>query len=199
MQVFIQWPNHFKKKVIYDLGIKQIIVNLTVGKYPTVVNAIWKRQDFKEMLLKKFHEEINNETVEICRTTTPSLLRKISPDNLQTFSAERHELELQERCPVLYRCLRSCAVSPEKEKLLKEGNVKTSKRPHQALSVASSVLLKYRNQQMSAQAYRIGVMLWNGGTKTEVICIKSNTKKNLEPGNELSALFSLDMSTFFLQ
>lgn len=57
--------------------------------------------------------------------------------------------------------------------LLKEGKLKTSQKPDQAISVASSVLLKYRNQQMSAQAYRIGIMLWNGGIKTEVMCIES--------------------------
>ena len=129
---------------------------------------MWLHPDLKQNIVNRVAGEINKESESLCSVSSNSILRETSATKLKDFKASEHLKEVNEKAPTLYSCIRACAVSPLKEREISKGQVKKARLRTEPLSMALSVLLKCRNQQMSAQAYRVGTILWHGGAKTQV-------------------------------
>ena len=137
-------------------AIKQIVL----GEYKYAVNALWEKPEIKDHFIEKLCREVGKECDELCAKSRPSLLRNCSPDGLKLFSEKSHIAELKERAPLFHSVLKA---SGKKADGSGDG-------PDQqcALSMAASVLLRSRNVHMSAQAYRVSLLLWQSGAKKQV-------------------------------
>lgn len=74
-------------------AIKQIIT----GQYGYALNALWRKQVFKEALIKKVMVEVSLECEQLCSLINPSILRDASPNGLKSFSETAHVEELQKK------------------------------------------------------------------------------------------------------
>jgi hypothetical protein len=147
-------------------AIKQIIT----GQYGYASNALWRKQVFKEALIKKVMVEVSLECEQLCSLINPSILRDASPNGLKSFNETAHVEELQKKAPIFHSILQASASS------LKGGSKCDSKhgvnpRCSISISMAASALLRARCPQMSVQSYRLALVLWHSGARKQVCII----------------------------
>ena len=155
---------------LQTLALKQ----LALVQYGYAVNALYSKQAVRDELLQKVCSSISDKCKELCSTKSPSVLRDVSPLGLREFTETTHVAELDNRAPVLHAVLSSAVW---KNPTVKE-NLTDVQEPNRAseqhakvvspISVATSILLKSRCPQMSAQAYRLSTVLWHSGAKKKV-------------------------------
>ena len=144
--------------------------NIVDGTNTAVANAVWDSENLKGCLLKKVENEIQEECSRLCRRKSPSILANTSPDHIISLKDAAVVKELEERAPTLHRCLLAAVSS--KRKACQKQNATA------AISVAGSVLLRCHNPVLSANAYRLSVLLWHGGAQKQVHHFQRNILGN---------------------
>lgn len=160
MQVKLVYPSKTINRRMEDECDASIVRNIVDGTSTGVATAVWSSEKLKSCLLKKVESEIQEECSSLCSKKSPSMLANTSPDHIISLKDESIVGELQERAPTLHRCLAAAVTSKRKGSKKKNATA--------ALSMASSVLLRCRNPQLSANAYRLSVLLWHGGAQKQV-------------------------------
>lgn len=153
----------FPKDDVDQKAIKQIVL----GEYSYAVNALWEKKEVKEHILKKLTKEISSECDGLCSLNNPSILRNSSAEALKSFDEKSHAREIRERAPILAAMVEAASIT--KTKYIHDNEEKNIGVDVQcAQSMAVSTLLRSRCLAMSAQAYRVSILLWNSGAKKQV-------------------------------
>ena len=142
-----------------------IVRNVVCGTNASIANAVWSSDELKSCVLKNVEKEIQDECSRLCSRKSPSIVTDTSPESIISLKDSQIVHELEERTPVLHRCLTAAACSKQKKKSTR---VDQDQKTTSAVSMASSVLLRCRNPAMSANAYRLSVLLWHGGAQKQV-------------------------------
>ena len=135
--------------------------NIVDGTNTGVANAVWDSEKLRSCLLQKVENEIQEECSRLCSRKSSSILANTSPDHIISLKDAAVVTELEERAPTLHRCLLA-AVSSKRKAVCQKQNATA------AISMASSVLLRCHNPALSANAYRLSVLLWHGGAQKQV-------------------------------
>ena len=115
----------------------------------------------------KLYEDIQHESQLLCSDKNPTLLKKCNAEDLIELSNEKIVAEIKSLAPVLYGCLHEVTCSKQKQK--RELMTGKSTNIVEAIAIASSILLRWRCERMSALAYRFSIgVLWHNGTKKQV-------------------------------
>lgn len=125
----------------------------------------------RKLLLEKVCGSVIQECKDLCSVRKPSILRDTTPEGLKQFTDSAHVTELSERVPVRYTILSSAFGKPVISKARNQnGENETNDESNTAtpaISMAASILLRKRCQQMSAQAFRFSTVLWHSGAKKQ--------------------------------
>lgn len=125
----------------------------------------------RKLLLEKVCGSVIEECKDLCSVRKPSILRDTTPEGLKQFTDSAHVTELSERVPVRYTILSSAFGKPVISKARNQnGENETNDESNTAtpaISMAASILLRKRCQQMSAQAFRFSTVLWHSGAKKQ--------------------------------
>lgn len=111
----------------------------------------------RKLLLEKVCGSVIQECKDLCSVRKPSILRDTTPEGLKQFTDSAHVTELSERVPVRYTILSSAFGKPVISKARNQnGENETNDESNTAtpaISMAASILLRKRCQQMSAQIF----------------------------------------------
>lgn len=155
------------KKVLLDKTDKKIVRQLAFSNYNYAANAIWDKPTLRTLLLQKVVKNVQTECSCLCSRKNPSVLRRISPCDIVGYKDRIFETELKERSPILYSVLKEASASSRSQrKKTKDISRKDTSLP--AICMAASLLLRKRCSAMSAIAYRMSTVLWQGGVKKQV-------------------------------
>ena len=160
-KVKLNYPSKTYTRKVEDECDARIVRNIVDGTSTGVANAVWASEQLKSCLLKKVEKNIQDECSSLCSKKSRSILANTSPTHIISLKDVTIISELEERAPTLYRCLPTAVSSKRKAGVQKKNTTA-------ALSMASSILLRCRNPALSANAYRLSVLLWHGGAQKQV-------------------------------
>ena len=117
-----------------------------------------------KMQLKKITKEVSKECEQLCSSNNPSMLRDSSTDGLKSFNETAHVEELHKRAPLFYSILEASSLNEN----VVQHNTNYGVNLHCSQSIAASALLRARCHHMSAQSYRLALVLWHSGARKQV-------------------------------
>ena len=156
VDVILNFPSGKRHKQA-PKNVANIVKNFALGNFGTAVSLIFKCEELQPFLHGQVKSSISNELKEYCRSDN-SLLKHTSPAELAAFSNKLVCHEVSVMCPLWNSAIRGAAGKGTKTKPEKAANV---------LALCSSALAKFRNERMSALAYRISVVLLHSGAKSQ--------------------------------
>ena len=137
-------------------------VGLSLLNRTCLVSTILADKKLREKVLTTIIGDLMQECDHLCgKKNMVSILRKSKPDNLLQFSWEKLQSEWKKEAPTLYRILEAVA-TPRLAAELSEDRLPS-------VCVAGSILLRSRNQHMSAIQHLIGLILFHGNVRKQVI------------------------------
>lgn len=159
----------FKVSVIYESGKKcgEIPKELPrLGKalargsqYKNLAEAVMQSPNLKKAVENHLCSVTAKECKKLCSTKDPSCFRAPTKDRLMNFSWESVGKELQNKAPLLHRCL-IAAVNPSMSSSCPVRNP--------GICMAASILLKLHDKSMSLVPYVICSILKTGKTSKKV-------------------------------
>ena len=135
---------------------------MVCGTSDSVVNAVLNSKELQSRVVKKVEKQVQEECCGLCSRKTPSILTKTSLESIISLKDQDIVNELQEKAPTFYSCLLAASSSQRGDPN------KNNQRTTPSISMASSILLKCRNPSMTANAYRLSVLLWHGGAQKQI-------------------------------
>ena len=156
VHVILNFPSGKRHKQA-PKNVANIAKNFALGNFGTAVSMIFKCKELQSFLRGQVKSSISNELKEYCCSDS-SLLKHTSPAELAAFSNKLVCHEVSVMCPLWNSAIRGAAGKGTKTKPEKAANV---------LALCSSALAKFRNERMSALAYRISVVLLHSGAKSQ--------------------------------
>ena len=118
--------------------------------------------DATRYTLDEFCQRISDECKDLCSTQRPSIFRKSSPSDLDKWSYDEQEKELEDRAPYFLACQRAAATSAENLKRTKYKSEETIKR---GILTSSSTLLNCRSEGMNLHGVMTALILKRAGAK----------------------------------
>lgn len=109
---------------------------------------------------------INDECLELCKKSPPSMFRKIHISELHKFQWQSLIDKLQIRAPILLKVFQVITSHSDSRNELKFGNVHFP-----AICMAIGILLKERNRQMCGVQKMLSLLLFKSGVQKQV-CAK---------------------------
>ena len=160
LKVVIVAPSgHVENHSSFDDKTKSMIVNLCQKNWKTVANSFFQQPNVREELAEPLRRAVSAEFKEYCSTSTNSVLKKCSPEDLASFSNKVLVHEAEVWCPLWMACLKgACDVQDFSSEDVKATN---------SLALSTAVAARCRNQTMSAVSYRISTVLFHSGVKHE--------------------------------
>ena len=163
-----RYPSKTTRKIVEENTNAKIIRQIAHGELEMAARNVMNQKEMKETILKEVERDIQAECTALCSRKSPSIFSKVSSDDLMQLTDTAIVEELQERAPILSRCIKATTRSKrsmaEKEKA-KKGE-KDKRIP--AISLAVSILLRSRCSYMSANSYRMSTILWHSGVDKKV-------------------------------
>ncbi|XP_078581266.1 uncharacterized protein LOC144864791 isoform X2 [Branchiostoma floridae x Branchiostoma japonicum] len=160
-----------------DNSLAGVVENLAKGNLATSAKLMMTHPKLSSEIQKQIELKVEKEASTLLSTGKlgPSILRKTSPKDLETFSYDEMEQELKSRAPTIHSVLSTV------------GNQKTIHT-----CVAASIIIRAKDNKMSALAYVINCILQHGGVKRSVfdrLCkmgITTSHKHAIRKQNEMS-------------
>ena len=90
----------------FDDKTKSMIVNLCRKNWKTVANSFSQQPNVREELAEPLRRAVSAEFKEYCSTSTDSVLKKCSPEDLASFSNKVLVHEAEVWCPLWMACLK---------------------------------------------------------------------------------------------
>ena len=150
IKVLIAYPSgNITVNSNFDNESKCIIANICLSNWRTVANSICRHRKLYFEFLKTLQNEANKEFANFSKSD--SCLKITSPDQLSTFSNRTLWHEVSVYCPVYAAVVQGACNMASKEEAIN------------AAALATSSLVRVRNPQMSAVAYRISTILAHSG------------------------------------
>jgi signal-transduction protein with cAMP-binding, CBS, and nucleotidyltransferase domain len=129
---------------------------------------VMQQQTMREAILKQVERDIQAECTALCSKKNPSILSKVSSDNLMQLTDTAIVKELHKRAPILSRCMEATTQSKRSMAEQRKGKKDGENKRIPAISMAASILLRSRCSLMSANAYRMSTILWHSGVDKQV-------------------------------
>ena len=174
-QVNIQYPSKTVHKVIHDEWRAKVIRQVAAKEDEMAVRNVLEQKELEECVLQRVEKSIQKECKDLCGRRQPSLLRATSPDSLIKLTDIQLNEEVRTRAPTLHRFLGAAALNERSQWKAKAGIIKGEKSANAnndqsipAVSMASSLLLRARCPEMSANAYRFSTLLWHASCEKQV-------------------------------
>ena len=147
----VQYPSKHLNKTLH--GAYQNIGKAVAHGIPSrIATAVMNCPSVRDQIVGKVMKVVSKEVTGLCSKTNPSLLRKTGKEDLEKFDLENVTCqEWRERAPLFYSFLLTSAANKRTKSSTWLGG----------LALAGSALLKQRNQEMSATAAVMGVLLKN--------------------------------------
>ena len=170
--VYVSWQSCDRVKKLPPTLLR-IGVSLLRGTYKDIAVALWKNCEIRKNIVDLFLKEVNKECDIMCRDRLPSnaprqkgsssettkgtatrdarsVLKKTTKEDMLTFSFEKLDNEMKEKCP-LFRSVLLTAASTRKK----------AQDPHwqAALCTSAAVCLKNRSQRMTALQLYISLIV----------------------------------------
>lgn len=108
--------------------------------------------------------DIDRECDRLCSSDNPTSFRKASAKELEKFSFDTLAADLQKTAPTVWSVL--CTIATPTGKYIRKSA--DSHHPAECVIIAAAILLRERCVHMSATAYLIGLILWQGNASTKV-------------------------------
>lgn len=165
LQVIISYPSGEQKKEMHD-EIGDIVKYLGLGLYTTACKLVMISPKLSELVKGLVIKEMDHELEELCRQKSNSILRQTKATELLDFKTEKFIKEIEEKTPLLNQALKSICCSNNK----KRSSTCNTPNPCVKATVAATIL-RERCPEMSAMAYRTGLVLRHAGAGGMVCCI----------------------------
>ena len=161
-KVHINYPSGKQRKVLKDCDIAHVIKYLVLGMNKTAFNTAMKIEELACQLTEIVFKLIDAECQGLCKKENASILRHISPADLVELKLEKLKGELCLKAPMLTKLLSNICKS-------KRSKSKSQVRvDEEVVPTVASVILYSRCPEMSALAYRLGLILRHAGAGTLV-------------------------------
>ena len=150
VQLKIKYPCKNVNKTL--IGSYQSIGKALAHGVPSqIATAVMSCQSVQKHVVEKVLKIVTKEVAGLRSKTNPSILRKCEKEDLEKFDLHLVCNEWRERAPVFYSFLLTSAINKRTK----------SSEWFGSLALAGSILLKQRNQEMSATGSLIGILLKN--------------------------------------
>lgn len=158
--------------VLFDGEIANILKYLALGLFNTACKTVMYTPELSKSMKELVIKEIDNELEELCKKKTNSVLRQTKPEELLKFKIEKLTQEIEQKPPLLNQTLQSIC-----------GSKRASSKVDLCVkaTIAASILHE-RCPDMSAMAYRTGLVLCHSGAGGKV-CFTSSTSYAMREKN----------------
>ena len=126
---------------------------LVRGTYKQIARASWQNPKLRKELQVLALKNIDKECHELCSRKRPSCLRSPSKEQLQSFSFEKFNNELENRAPFMKAILHAACV-----------NNRNASRPNEwmpTICMAAAVLLRNRSSRLNAVQLLLSIFLYH--------------------------------------
>ena len=163
-----RYPSKTARKIVEENTNAKIIRQIAHGKLEMAARNVMNQKEMKETILKEVERNIQAECTALCSRKSPSIFSKVSSDDLMQLTNTAIVEELQERAPILSRCVK--ATTRSKRSMAENEKAKKGEKYKRipAISLAVSILLRSRCSYMSANSYRMSTILWHSGVDKKV-------------------------------
>lgn len=145
-------------------SLQPIALALYRGNWQSIAQAVMKSDKLSCILVDLVLKQLQDECKQLCSCSRKSILRKLSPEDLQDFNWLSIAWELKQEAPLLFAI--SAAGAPARPCNVYKGATEVSCYP--ALCTAAAIFLKERCQFMSALQHFLGVILFHGNASKQV-------------------------------
>jgi len=146
-----------------DGEVANVVKYLSLGLFGTACKTMMHTPELsngvKELLIK----EMDNELEELCKRRKNSILRQTKAEGLVAFKMEKLIQEIEKETPLLNRILQSLCCSTS--------NKRTSTVDQNVKATIAATILRERCPEMSALAYRTGLVLHHTGAGG-LVCLR---------------------------
>jgi len=155
VQVKVQWPSKTKVNTLTE-GLESLGKMLCRGTYGQIATAAWKNPMLRKHLQQHFLKEVDKECSDLCSVKNPSCLRSTKAQDLEKFSFNKLEKELQSRAPLLSAVLWTASLRKSK---------RAGEDPFWKPSVcmAAATLLKNRSPCMTLLQLMNTIIIYHSG------------------------------------
>ena len=164
LQVIISYPSGEQKKDVGD-EIADIVKYLSLGLYNTACKIVMVSPKLSQVVKGLVVKEMDSEMEELCKKKNNSILRQTKATELLEFKMENFVKEIEEKTPLFNQTLQSICCSNNK----KRASTSSSPNPCVKATIAAAILCE-RCPEMSAIAYRTGLVLRHAGAGGMVCC-----------------------------
>lgn len=147
VKLVVEYPSKTFNKSL-DPDLEALGKALAHGPPSRIAKAAIKCRSIQKQLIEQVLRIVSGEVNSLCSRKNPSLLRKSGKEDLQNYDMEKLCDEWKDRAPVFYSFLLTSCTS------------KSSKHVKwfPSVALAGSILLKQRNNHMSATASVMGIL-----------------------------------------
>lgn len=132
------------------------------GNWQSVAQAVMKCNEISGLVIERVLKQLREECEHLCSRSRKGMLRKSSPDDLQSFNWLSVAQELKQEAPLLFAVLTAIGAPPQPQNVHK-GASEESHYP--AFCTAAAVLLKERCKFMSAIHHLLGILFHGNASK----------------------------------
>ena len=147
--ITVEYPSKTVNKTLTS-EFEAIVKAIVHGPPSRIAKAVFKCKSIRTIVIEQVLRAVSNEVDNLCSKRDPSLLRKNEKDDLINYDMLKLCEEWKRRAPIFYAFLLTCSTS-------KRHMHHSTWFP--SIAVSGSILLKQRNNHMSATAIVIGLVL----------------------------------------
>jgi hypothetical protein len=145
----VEYPSKTVNKTLTS-EFEAIVKAIVHGPPSRIAKAVFKCKSIRTIVIEQVLRAVSNEVDNLCSKRDPSLLKKNEKDDLINYDMLKLCEEWKRRAPIFYAFLLTCSTS-------KRHMHHSTWFP--SIAVSGSILLKQRNNHMSATAIVIGLVL----------------------------------------
>lgn len=150
---------------IMSASLRPIALALVSANWQSIAQAAMKCNEVSVAIVDLVIKQLRSECEQLCSHSKNSMLRRSSPEDLQSFNWLSVASELRKEAPILFAVLTAVAAPPRPRNVHK-GATEESRLP--AICTAAAVLLKERCTFMSALQHLLGITLFHGNASKQV-------------------------------
>ena len=153
--------------------VSTIVKYFALGLESTACKTIMQNSELSKTVKKLVIKEMDNELEELCKKKN-SILRQTKPEELLAFKIEKFAQEIEQQTPLINEFLQSSCCSNSKKRASENA------LPSQCIKATiAATILRERCPEMSAMAYRTGLILRHAGTGGMVCFIFCSVTRKL--------------------
>lgn len=157
VQVVLSYPSGQQKKHV-EAEVANVIKYLSLGLLGTACKTMMHTPELSNSIKELLIKEIDNELEELWKKRKNSILRQTKAKDLVAFKTAKFIQEIEKEMPILNQILQSICSSNNK----KRASGTSAVDPNVKATIAATIL-RERCPEMSALAYRTGLVLRHTG------------------------------------